>query len=231
MSFDRADGREGSGPDYIDFGGSGPGPRRRHGRLLPVLGVAVVALAGGGGIAYVAQHSGTTALADTSSAAQSSTPGATPSPSARPGFRRGFGGPGLGGLGFGILGLGGLGGTIHGQVTQQKRGGGYQTLDIQRGTVTDVSSSSISVQSADGFTAKYAVTSATEVNAQAAGIGAVKRGDTVEVVATVSNGMATAASIVDGTSIRSSRGSFGFPVGPPGGSQPPRGSQAPATPS
>jgi hypothetical protein len=232
MSFDPAGGPAGSGPDHIDFPGSGPGRRRRHGRLLPVLGVAVVALAAGGGIAYVAQHSGSTALADTSSAAQSRTPSATPSPSApaRPGFRRGSGALGLGGPGLGILGLGGFGGTIHGQVTQQMPGGGYQTLDIQRGTVTDVSSSSISVRSADGFTANYAVTSSTEVNAQAAGIGSVKQGDNVEVVATVSNSTATAASIIDATSIRSSRGSFGFPVGPPGGTRP-RATQAPATPS
>jgi hypothetical protein len=225
MSFGPQYGPAGSEPDHVEFPGpgpgpgpapgSGPGPRRRHGLLLPVLGVAVIALGGGGGLAYVAQHSASTAAADTSTSAQSSTPSASPSPSAHVWHGR-FGG-GLGGFGFGGpgFGLGGLGGAIHGQVTEPKSGGGYQTLDIQRGSVTAVSSSSITVKSADGFTATYAVTSSTEVNAQAAGIATVKVGNTVEVVATVSNGKATAASIIDGTSIRASRGAFGFPVGPP----------------
>jgi hypothetical protein len=115
--------------------------------------------------------------------------------------------------------MAGLFGVVHGQVTVPKAGGGYQTVDVQRGTVTAVSSSSITVKSADGFSATYAVSSSTEVNAQAAGIGTVKAGDTVGVTATVSGKTATAASIIDLTSIRSSRGSFGFPDGPPGSAQ------------
>lgn len=222
MTFGPGDAQERGEPDFIEFPGSGLGPRHRHWRLLALLGVAVVALAGGGAVAYVTQHSASHAVADSSSAAQAGRPDTSPSPSvtARPGrpFRRGFGGPGLGGL---ALGFGGLGGVIHGQLTEPRAGGGYQTLDIQRGTVTDVSLSSISVTSADGFAATYAVASSTEVNAQAAGIGTVKMGDNVEVVATVSNGKATAASIIDATSIRSSRRSFGVPVGPPDGSRSP----------
>jgi len=222
MTFGPGYSPDASGPDHVEFPGSEPGPRRSRRRLLlPVLGVAVVALGAGGGIAYVAQHSAATTVADTSSAAQSGSSGASPSPSApawRSGqFRGGFGGfgigPGLGGFG----GFGGFGGAIHGQLVEPKSGGGYQTIDVQRGTVTAVSSSSITVKSADGYTATYAVTSSTEVNAQAAGIATVKVGDTVEVAATVSNGKATAASIIDATSIRASRGAFGFPVGPPQG--------------
>jgi hypothetical protein len=57
------------------------------------------------------------------------------------------------------------------------------------------------------------------VNAQAAGIGTVKVGDTVAITATVSGKTATAASIIDLTSIRSSHGSFGGPAGPAGGDQ------------
>jgi hypothetical protein len=124
----------------------------------------------------------------------------------------------------GGFGLGGFGGAIHGQLTQPKPGGGYQTVDVQRGTVTDVSSTSITVKSPDGYTATYAVISSTEVNAQAAGIGTVKVTDTVELTATVSNGKATAASIVDMTAIRASHGSFGLPAGPP--SSPPSSSQS-----
>ena len=222
MTFDPQPGPDDSGPDQIEFPGSDPGPRPRRARMLPMLGVAIVALAGGGSLAYVAQHDPSRTVADTSSAAQAA-PNASPSPSA-PSWRGGHFGRGQGGFGFGPgiggFGLGGFGGAIHGQLTEPKSGGGYQTVDVQRGTVTAVSSSSITVKSADGYTATYAVTGSTEVNAQAAGIGSVKVGDTVELVATVSGGKATAACIIDGTSIRASRGAFGFPGGPPpGGSQ------------
>jgi hypothetical protein len=184
-------------------------PRRRP-HLVGLVAVAVIALAAGGGIAYVATHSGNSAsLASAQGAAQSP----APSPSAStPSFRgHGFGGFG----GFGGLGLGGLAGVLHGQVTERTSGGGYQTVDVQSGTVTAVSSSSITVRSADGYSATYVVISSTEVNAQAAGIGTVKVGDTVELTATVAGRTATAASIIDVTSIRSSRGSFSFPAGPP----------------
>jgi hypothetical protein len=185
-------------------------PRRRP-HLLGVAAVAVLALAAGGGIAYVATHSADNASTVASSGAAASP---APSPSTSPGYSGRHGGFGrFGGLGGGF-GLGGLGGVIHGQVTEPKSGGGYQTVDVQRGTVTAVSSSSITVKSADGYTATYAVIGSTEVNAQAAGIGTVKDGDTVELTATVSGGTATAASIIDLTSIQSSRGSFNFPAGP-----------------
>jgi hypothetical protein len=211
------DNRDESGsdnPEIIDSRYGGPPRRRPH--LAGLAVVAVVALGAGGGIAYVASHTASGASTDAAAGAAQS-PSASPSASTPPyggrghgGFGR-FGGPG----GFGGLGLGGLGGVIHGQVTEPKSGGGYQTVDVQRGTVTAVSSSSITIKSADGYSATYAVSSTTEVNAQAAGIGTVKTGDSVDITATVSGGTATAASIIDETSIRSSRGSFGFPAGPP----------------
>jgi hypothetical protein len=49
--------------------------------------------------------------------------------------------------------------VLHGQVTIQKPGGGYETLDVQRGTVTAVSATSLTVKSTDGYTTTYAVTS------------------------------------------------------------------------
>jgi hypothetical protein len=127
-------------------------------------------------------------------------------------------GPGMGfgiGAGFGI-GMGpGAGGVVHGQVVVPKSGGGYQTLDVQRGTVTAVSSSSITVKSSDGYSATYSVTSSTLVNAKSAGIGSVKSGDSVYVTATVSGSTATAASVTDISAIRAGRASFGFPAAPP----------------
>jgi hypothetical protein len=217
------DGRDEHGPDHTEILDSRYGAPRRRSHLAGLAVVAVIALGAGGGVAYVATHSATSARAD-SSAGAAQAPTASPSPSA-PSWRRGPGGFGpLGGAfgfgGLGLGGLGGLGGAIHGQVTVPKSGGGYQAVDVQRGTVSAVSSSSITVKSADGYSATYAVSSSTEVNAQGAGIGTVKTGDTVEVTATVSGGKATAASIIDVTSIRSSRGFFGFPpAGPSASSQ------------
>jgi hypothetical protein len=194
-------------------------------------GVAVTALAGGAGVAYAATHTGTPAAAQTTSqSVASASPSPSPSGSATapaapehrfPGWAGGHGIAGIGGIG-GI----GSGGAVHGQLTVPKSGGGYQTVDIQRGTVSVVSSSSITVKSADGYTASYAVTSATEVNAESAGIGAVKTGDSVFVTATVSGSTATASSVTDVTSIQASRGSFGFPEPPAA-----PGSQTPASQS
>jgi hypothetical protein len=212
MTFGSPYGPDSDRPDEVEF--PGPEQGRRHLRLMSLLGVAVVALAGGAGIAYAAGHGGTKPAAATSASQPGS---ASPSPSASASPK--FGGPGRHGFGFfgaglGGFGFGGLGGAIHGQLTEPKPGGGYQTLDIQSGTVTAVSSSSITVKSADGYTATYAVSSSTEVNAQAAGIATVKVGNSVELTATVAGGTATADSIIDLTSIGSSRGSFGFPGAP-----------------
>lgn len=202
-------------------------PRRRPG-VTGLVAVAVIALAGGAGVTYAATHSGSKLAADSSA----STPGAAkPNPSpgpSQPGAQRqgkaGHGRFGGFGGGFGFGGAGGLGalggGVLHAQATVPKSGGGYQTIDVQRGTVTAVSSTSISVKSADGFTATYTVMPATQVNAQAAGIGSVKSGDTVELTATASGGTATADAIIDQSSIKSGRGSFGFPRGGPNASPP-----------
>jgi hypothetical protein len=104
-----------------------------------------------------------------------------------------------GGLPFGgVLGpVGGMFGAIHGQYVAPKSGGGYQTIDFQNGKVTAVSSTSITLRSADGYTHTYAVNSSTTVNAQRNGIGSIKTGNQVAVQATVSGGTATAAQITD----------------------------------
>lgn len=194
-------------------------PRWRPGRPVAVAGVAVVALAGGAGIGYAATHSLTPNGAASTAAVAAATPSASPSspasgqplpvPAARPGWR-GF----AGGMGrFGVLGLGPAG-VLHGQLTVPKAGGGYQTLDVQDGTVTAVSTGSLTVKSADGFTATYTVTSKTVVDAQAAGIGSVRKGDTVFVAATATGATPTAASVIDVTAVKAGRASFGFPKRP-----------------
>ena len=228
---DGGDSRPDNGPDMI----SADPPRWqrwRPGRPFAIAGVAVVALAGGAGVGYAATNSLTAKAADTAAVAAAS-PSASPSPStgspgsgARHGWREFRGGfPGGPRLGFGALG----GGVLHGQFTAPKSGGGYQTLDVQNGTVTAVSSGSVTVKSADGFTARYTVTGNTVVDAQAAGIGSVKKGDTIFVTATVSGSTATAASIFDLTAIKNGRASFGFPEPPHKAPDLPAPSQSPSS--
>ncbi len=215
------------GPDDADFGPdedfdadmitmNPPRWQRMRGRPIAIAGVAIAALAGGAGVGYAATHSlAKSGAPDTTTAAAAAAP--TPSASASPApvfrggpFRRAFaGGPGLG---FGGFGFGG--GVVHGQVTVPKSGGGYETVDVQRGTVTAVSSTSITVKSSDGYSASYVVSTKTVVDAQAAGIGSVKTGDTVYVTATVSGSTATAANVTDLTAVKAGRASFGFQMRP-----------------
>jgi hypothetical protein len=87
-------------------------------------------------------------------------------------------------------------GVLHAQITQ-RAAGGYETIDIQRGNVTKVGATSITVRSADGFTATYAVTRSTVVDAQRSGIGSVRTGDLVQIRASVTKGKATLTSLTD----------------------------------
>lgn len=198
--------------DTITFGPASAPMRSR--RPFIVAGVAVAALLGGAGVAYAASNSGASPQA---TAASQSSPSPAPSPS-RPGFRH-FGGPGgFGGapaFGFGA----GIFGAVHGQLVVPKPGGGYQSVDIQSGTVTAVSASSITVRSADGFVRSYAVTSSTIVDAQRDGIGSIKTGNQVSLLATVSGGTASAASIADQTLLQQGRQAYGYggTSGSPGG--------------
>ena len=205
----------GEDPDLLVMGVPEP-PGRRRRRAAPLAGVAALALVAGAGVAYAATHTAPAKAAVT--AAVSSSPTASPSPSASKPASQPAGGPvghrgrfgGFGGFPFGGFGMG-SGGLVHGQFTEPKSGGGYQTVDVQNGTVSAVSASSVTVKSADGFTATYTVTSSTVVDAKAAGIGSVKKGDTIFVTATVSGGAATAANITDTTAVNAGRASFGFP--------------------
>jgi hypothetical protein len=120
---------------------------------------------------------------------------------AAPGQRVGPGGPlgsfaPLGGIGFGDLGV------LHAQLTVPAPGGKYQTVDIQRGSVTRVSATSITLRSPDGYVASYAVAPATVVAAQSRGIGSVHTGDVVMLRATVAGGKATVVRLVDLSRLR-----------------------------
>ena len=99
-----------------------------------------------------------------------------------------------------------------------KPGGGYQNVDVQTGQVTAVSTTSITLKSADGFTKSYTVTSSTLVDAQRDGIGSVKVGHQATMLATVSGSSATATSINDLTLLQQGHAGFGSGPGTSGGS-------------
>jgi hypothetical protein len=167
-------------------------------RFAVMAGIVTLGVLAGAGVAVAA----------TSSSAKPTAPGASASPSAStpasPHFppkgqwhMRAPGGPGgpfaLGGPGA----LGGLFGAVHGTAVVPKSGGGYQTIAFQNGKVTAVSSTSITLHSADGYSHSYQVTSSTLVNAQRDGIGSIKAGNQVIVTATVSGSTTTATRIID----------------------------------
>jgi hypothetical protein len=172
--------------------------RVRPGRPVIAVAVAVTALISGAGVALAASSS-SSAPRTTSKVRADATPSSSPSRCQvklpwrgllPPGRIPAIPGP-LVPFGFGPLG------AIHGQFVAPKPGGGYQTIDTQRGTVTAVSTSSLTVKSSDGYTRTYQVTSSTSVDAQRAGIGSVKTGQTVSVLGTVHGSSATATQIVD----------------------------------
>jgi len=77
-----------------------------------------------------------------------------------------------------------VGRVEHGQITVRTKTGD-QVLDIQRGQVTSVSATSVTVRSTDGFTATYAVsgTSTVRVQKKTSTIADVHNGDQVAVAA------------------------------------------------
>jgi hypothetical protein len=184
-------------------------------RVAVLTGVITVGVLAGAGVAVAATGS------------SSPTPSVSPpAPSARPPLRAllpkgAFGrihgsvpfGPAF--AGPGPLG-GGLFGAVHGTVVVPKPGGGYQTVAFQNGKVTAVSSTSITLRSADGYSHSYQVTSSTMVNAQRDGIGSIKAGNQVMVDATVSGSTATAVRVVDLSLLQ--QGLHRFFGGAPGGS-------------
>jgi hypothetical protein len=161
-------------------------------------------------------------LAGFATAAAQSSPSPSPSQSqaqADPGDpQRGPKGGGRHGHGHGGMG-------IHGEFVAPAPNGGYQTIATQRGEVTAVSATSLTVKSEDGFSRTYSVGDDTLVNAGNNGIADVKNGDQVHVTAIVADGKAAAVDVRDATQAGRIRGRLGRPGGrdgtppgaPPGG--------------
>jgi len=171
------------------FSGGRASKRPRYWHRFVMAGVTVVAVLGGAGLAGAASSGGTPANAATAAAYQ------VPSPAPIH--------PGSGGMGGPIP-------ILHGQAVLSKPGGGYQTVDYQRGTVTAVSAGSITLKSTDGFTQSYGITGSTIVGAHRDGISSVKTGNMASVIATISGKTITATRIIDWTLLQHSHMPFGF---------------------
>ena len=104
---------------------------------------------------------------------------------------RGPGGHGPGGHG---PGLGPDGGLLHGEAVVESADGDYETKQIQRGEVTAVSATSITVVSEDGFSATYVVNADTE-STRDREEGSARIGDLVHVLADVDGTTVTAERI------------------------------------
>ena len=131
-------------------------PPRRHVRRGLVVGAVVVGLAGVGSAAALAAN-----------ATNSPSPTPSASASAHPGKH--LAKPGAGQVGAE---------TLHGQMTVKKADGTIQTVFVQRGTVTDVSDTKVTVKSDDGFTQSYTLNSSTQFSSQDQPKGAaIKSGD------------------------------------------------------
>jgi hypothetical protein len=199
--------------------------RSRRGVVAALLTVALLA-AGATGVALASTGGTATPTPGSSGSASASPEGGQQGPRGDhdgdgrrgPGLRGGFGGPGM----FGLMG------AVHGEVVVPKQGGGFETLLMQRGTATAVSAGSISVKSADGFTATYDVTKDTQVNAGSAGITSIDKNANVVVTARKTASGGTALRVLDlsqlGTFHRDfdgRRGPGGRGPGAPGGTSTP----------
>jgi hypothetical protein len=138
---------------------------------------------------------------------------------------------GGGGRGFGFGGLGFGGRVLHGQYTVEAPSGGYETLQEQTGTVSDISDTSgstwsLSVTSADGTKLTYVVDSGTSVDGGETGVSSIAETNTVNVLAVVTNGTAEAKQITD-TTVMQANGQSWRPRPP----SPPSGSSSSGSPS
>jgi len=123
--------------------------------------------------------------AASSNSATPATVAASPSPSSSDGPHGGWGGwggwrghgPGWGGPGARF------GGALHGECVSQKDGGGTQTTAFQRGTVTEVTSDSVTVRSSDGFTQRYNANGDLVVNGDKKGPSAISKNKEIVIIA------------------------------------------------
>ncbi|GAA3836585.1 hypothetical protein [Amycolatopsis tucumanensis] len=90
--------------------------------------------------------------------------------------------------------------ALHGEYVVSDGNGGYTTELMQIGTVTEVSATSLTARSDDGYTKTYTIDSDTAVGDNA-DLSSIATGDTVTVVASVSGDAATADTLTEGTAM------------------------------
>ncbi|MGH9105228.1 MAG: hypothetical protein ACRDZX_05210 [Acidimicrobiales bacterium] len=223
---------DGLGPPPVRGGQQATPPRRRRSRIgktaagLALIvgtgaGAATVALASAGGRspALASADSGTTPTT-----ASPSTGTTTPRPSRRGGFPGRLGPSSWGLFGGFMAGPGGpvggesAPGVVHASYTVKGPDGKYETIDMQYGTVEAVSSSSVTVKSADGFSQTYQVAPTSVVDAGPTGISSVKVGDEVNVQGVAGANTVTAERVDDLTRVAANRKSWApSPAVPPWG--------------
>lgn len=159
----------------------GPAPRKAWSARKTAItaGVAVV-IAVGGGLAIWAGTSANNASAQQGSG--------------------GFGGPGQGQGGFAGPGTGGaaaLRDALHGDFVVTSPDGAYTTERLQTGAITELSATSVTLTSKDGYKQTYTL----DANTRKTGT-APKTGDNVTVIADVNGTTATATSLEEATAMR-----------------------------
>lgn len=184
---------------HLDHGVMTESENRRY-VVRAGLAVAVVGAVSIGAIGIAAASDD-----NTPAAAQPTSP---PAPDNNNEDHPGWGGPWRGGWGGGWGGLDGVLGAgsdiddiLHAEVVLAKEGGGTQSVLVQKGTVTEVSGTAVTVTSTDGYTKAYTVNGDTKVKADKDEIGAVAKDEEVLVVAPQSGDKQTATVLVDLTDL------------------------------
>lgn len=154
----------------------------------------------GGGLvagAVVSQLGTATAASPSPSPRASGEPGA-PAPDGGP--MPGFGGrmrglPPLGGVEFGFGGR-----VLHSEATVKAPDGTTKVVVSQTGDITDISDSTVTVQSSDGFDATYTIDKNTRIslNGNDGTASSLKKGDTVRIFGTKSGATNHANAVMDG---------------------------------
>lgn len=86
---------------------------------------------------------------------------------------------------------------LHGEMVVAKEGGGTETVRVQKGTVTEVSATGVTVKSTDGFTTAYTVDGDTKVRADSDSIAEVAKDEEVVVVAPESGAATVVVDLTD----------------------------------
>ncbi len=88
--------------------------------------------------------------------------------------------------------------VLHGEAVVKKKDGGFVTVVRQRGEVTAVDGNSVTVKSADGYSATYTVNGQTRVRVEGkkGALSGVKVGQNALVVGTKDGGTVTARAVV-----------------------------------